>query len=334
MQSVKRHLLKAAAGLLASRIVAPFTPGAWAQSDYPSKPIMMIIPSTPGGAADTMGRVIADVMSKELGQTIVMEYKPGAGGIVAAGALAKAAPDGYTILFTTTAPIFYAPHMSTKLAYDAKRDFTLISQVTDGGLIMLASKDTPAKNMNELVAWVRQRGKGKTVYGSYGIGTVSHLLSAYLSESRDLGMTHAAYRGEAQFVQDLIAGHVPLGIGSVWTATPHIQSGRLRGIAVFTPQRHSLLPDVPTMVESGFTDPDFNVVAGNFMVGPANMPAPILARIEAAVRKAVKTQSIHDKLLNLGATPVGGTAEEARKLFDTTQPRLARLVKISGATLD
>ncbi|MES2975678.1 MAG: tripartite tricarboxylate transporter substrate binding protein [Pseudomonadota bacterium] len=336
MDKQRRKLIRGAAGLLAggSTLAFPSLAAAQGAGNFPNKPITMIIPSTAGGAADTMGRMVVDVMSKELGQTIVMDYKPGAGGILATTALSKAAPDGYTVLFTTTAPLFYSPHMTDKLAYDPKRDFTYISQVTDGGFLMLANKDVPANNMAELVTWIRAQGKGKVNYGSYGIGTVSHLLSAYLSESRDLGMTHAAYKGEAPFVTDLIAGHIPLGIGSLWTATPHINGGRLRGIAVYTPQRHPTLPNVPTMLEAGFTDADFNVVAGNFLVGPANMPPAVLAKLESAVRKAVNSPQVRDKFLSLGTTPVGGSSEDARKLFDTSQPRLQRLVKMSGATLE
>lgn len=339
MQQDKRKLLKGFAGLLAGGLTLPCHLQAGAQQRpsgdaYPAKPITMIIPSTAGGAADQMGRMVADVMSRELGQPIIMDYKPGAGGQLAAGALAKAAPDGYTVLFTTTAPLFYAPHMTDKLPYDAKRDFTYISQVTDGGLIMLAHKDVPIANMTELVEWVRKQGKGKVAYGSYGIGTVSHLLSSYLSESRNLGMTHAAYKGEAPFINDLIGGHLPIGIGSIWTAAPHVRAGRLKGISVFGPQRHPMLAQVPTMVESGFDDPDFKVVSGNFLIGPASMPAAVLAKIEAATRKAVTSASVSERFLNLGTTPVGSSSEDARKTFDTSQPRLARLVKISGATLD
>jgi tripartite-type tricarboxylate transporter receptor subunit TctC len=327
----RRRLLAGGLGLAAS----PFVGAQPRPADaYPTKPITMIIPSTPGGAADTMARVMAEVMSQELGQSIIMDYKAGAGGQIGAAAVAKAAPDGYTVLYTTTAPLFYAPHLSSKLPYDAKRDFTYISQVTEGGLIMLAHKDIPARNIVELVAWIRQQGKGKVTYGSYGVGTVSHLLSAYLSDSRDLGMTHVGYKGEAPFVTDLVGGHLPLGIASIWTAAPHIQAGRLRGIAVFTPKRHASVPEVPTMVESGYTDPDFGVVAGNFVVGPANLPAPVLARLEAAVRKAMASPAVHEKYLSLGTTPVVGTSAEAQKLFDLSQPRLARLVKISGATVD
>lgn len=341
MDESKRKMVKGAAGMLASGLALPFGTAAHAQQrasapgdTYPTKPITMIIPSTPGGAADTMGRMITEVMSKELGQPIIMDYKPGAGGMLAAAALAKAAPDGYTVLFATTAPLFYAPHLTSKLTYNAARDFTYISQVTEGGTVMLAAKHVRATNMQELVAWIKQQGKGKVTYGSYGTGTVSHLMSSYLSESRDLGMTHVAYKGEAPFVQDLVAGHVPLGIGSLWTATPHITAGRLHGIAVFTPERHPILPNVPTLIESGFTDADFKVVSGNFLVGPANLPPAVLAKLEAAIRKTMATPTVHDRFIGLGTTPVGGSSADAHKTFEVSQPRLARLVKISGATLD
>lgn len=338
MDARKRSLLKGTAALLAGganlSLALPALAQQGAADTFPSRPITMVIGGTPGSGSDTMGRLVAESMGKDLGQPFVMDYKAGAGGQVAAAAVARAAPDGYTVLLSTTGPLFYTPHMTSKLPYDARRDFTYLSQITDGGLILLAGKDVPATNINELVAWIRQQGKGKVHYGSYGVGTVSHLLSSYLSDARDLGMSHVAYRGEAPFIQDLLAGQIPLGIGSIWTATPHIASGKLRGIAVFTGARHPGLPNVPTMVESGYTEPELKVVAGLFLVGPANMPASVVARIEAAARKAMNTSPLHERFVELGTTPVGGTAGEARALVDTSQAKLARLVQISGARLD
>lgn len=281
-----------------------------------------------------MGRLVTEVMAKELGQPIVMDFKPGAGGQVAAQHLARAAPDGYTLMFATSGPFFYLPYLTAKLPYDAKRDFTYINQVTNGGLILLVNKDVPATNMNELVDWIRKQCKGKVAYASYGIGSVSHLLSAYLSASRGLDMVHTAYRGEGQMITDMIGGQVPVGIGSIWSGTPHIKDGRLRGLAVFTPQRHEMLAQVPTMLESGFTDDEFQVVSGMFMVGPAGLPPEVVARVESAVRKAMSIPAVRERFSSIGSSLIGGTADEARQVFDSAQPRVARLVKISGASLD
>lgn len=339
MQHDRRQLLKSAAGLMVAGAGLPaagsaFAQGGTAATHFPSKPIVFVLQSPAGGADDAMGRIILGDLTKELGQPVVLDFKPGGGGQLAAGLVARAAPDGYTLLFVTTGPLFYAPYLTSKLQYDTKRDFTYISQMTSGGLVLVANKDVPISNVNEMVAWIRQQGKGKVAYGSYGVGTVSHLLMSYLSESRNLEMTHVAYRGGAPLATDLIGGQVPVGINSITTTAPHIREGRLRALAVFTPQRDGTLPEVPTMIESGFTDDEFKVISGMWLAAPANTPPEVVSKIESAVRKVMLDPAIRARFVKLGTTPVGSTAEEARKFFEEAQPRVAKLVKISGASIN
>lgn len=339
MDATKRELLKnlgqglAAAGLYAGGACAQTTASGGA-SDYPRKPIMMVLPAPPGGGTDAMGRTLADMMSKNLGQPVVMDYKGGAGGTLGASAVARAPADGYTLLLTHSAPIYYAPHLFSRLPYNVERDFAFISQIADGGLVAAVHKDVPARTTQELVAWIRQQGKGNVSYGSYGVGSASHLLAAYLNESRGLGMIHVPYKGEAPLIQDLMGQQLPFAIVSTGTALPYLAAGRLRALAILQDRRFLDLPDVPTIAEAGFPDPEFKVIGGLTLLAPAATPAHVLAKLEQSARAATMTTPMKARMQVYGVTPLGTTSKEARRLFDESQPKIARLVEISGAKLD
>ena len=309
---------------------------AWAQAadNFPSKPVTIIAASAPGGATDVLTRTLADLMGKQLGQTFVIDNKAGAGGTVGAQMVARANPDGYTLLMTHSAPIYYAPYLYSKLSYDPKKDFAFVSHICDGGLVLAVGKDVPARNIHELVAWIKRQGKGKVSYGSYAAGSAGHMLTAFLNETRDLGMQHVPYRGEAPMIQDMLRGEIPLAIGGIGTMIPHFDAGRLRPIAIFDPQRLPSLPDVPTMVESGFNEPEFIVIGGVMLLAPAATPPAIMAKLETAARAAVATPQMRARLQIYGMAPVGGTGAQARKSFDASGPRIERLVRISGAKID
>lgn len=300
----------------------------------PTRPLTIVVPAPPGGGSDSMARAMGDLFSKELGQPVVIDNKPGAGGTIGAQAVARAPADGHTVLFAHSAPIYYAPYLFNKLAYDPGKDLAFISYICDGVPILVMHPDVPAQNMKELVAWIQQKGKGKVSYGSYGIGSVSHLLSAYLSESRGLGMTHVPYRGEAPAVQDVLRGEVPFAIISVGSVIQHINAGKLKAIVNFDRKRMPELPNVPTMAEAGFTDPEFQPIGGVVMMAPAGTPPAVIARIEAVTRTAVQTPQMKAIFKTYGVVPIGSTAEEARKAFETTKPALERLVRLSGAKLE
>ena len=301
--------------------------------DYPRKPIALVVPAAPGGATDIIGRVMAEELSKRLKQPAVVENKAGASGMLGTQAVARAAPDGYTLLLAYSTPIFYAHHMFAKVPYDVKRDLDFISQVASTSVVLFVHKDVPAKNMKEFIAWAQQN-KGRISYGSYGVGTAGHLMSAYLSQSRDLGMAHVAYKSEAPLAQDVSGGVVPWGIGTLGPSLPHIKSGRTRAIAVMADKRLPDLPDVPTMAEQGFKDPEFKTIAWFTLLAPAGTPPEIVARLEKEARAVAASTPMKARFQVYGLEGVGSTGEQLRRDLDATGPIIEKLVNISGARTD
>jgi tripartite-type tricarboxylate transporter receptor subunit TctC len=301
--------------------------------DYPTRPITFVVPAPPAGATDALARVLAEEMGKRLKQTIIVDNKPGASGMLGAQAVARAAPDGYTLLLAHSGPIYYAPHMFSKVAYDVRRDFAFITEICSASLVLAVGKDVPVRNMKEFVAWA-QANKGKVNYGSFGVGSSSHLMNAHLSESRQLDMSHVAYKGEAPMVQDIIAGQIPVGIGTLGTMAPHIAGGSLRALAVIGEQRLAALPNVPTMADAGFPDAEFKLVGGVLLMAPARTPAPVLARIEKEARAAIQTAAMKARFQAFGLVGMGNSSTEFRRNFEDSVPIIRQLIKVSGAKVD
>lgn len=334
MNKITRRLLLQAGGSTVAFGLGTGSATAQGSGTYPVRPIMLVVPAPAGGATDAIARALTDIMSKDLGQPFVIDNRSGGAGVIGAQAVARAAPDGYTLLLTYSSPIYYAPYLVSKLPYDPRRDFTFLSHLGDGGLVIAANKDVPVKDVRELVAWVKQKGKGKVSYGSYGNGSASHLLSAFLNESRDLGMQHIPYRGEAPMLQDMLRGEIPFAIGSITTLAPHFASQQLRPLAIFDEQRLATLPDVPTMKESGFTEREFVVIGGVILLGPAGLPQAVAQKVEAAARAAMATPQMRARFQVNGLVPVGNSGADARKAFEASGPLVERLVRISGAKID
>lgn len=301
--------------------------------DYPKKPIVMVIPAGAGGATDILGRVMAEELGKRLGQTVVVDNKTGASGMIGAQAVARAAPDGHTLLLAYSTPIFYAHHMFSKVPYDVRKDFELITQIASTSVVLTVNSQVPARNMKEFMAWA-QKNKGKINYGSYGTGSAGHLMSAYLSQSRGLDMTHVAYKSENPYIQDLAAGVVPWGMGTLGPALPFLKSGRVRVLAVMGPNRLPELPDVPTMAEAGFKDPEFNTVAWFTLLAPAGTPAPIVQRLEKEAMAIIQSTPMKARFQVFGLEAVQGGAAQFRRDFEAVNPIIEKLVKISGAKQD
>jgi tripartite-type tricarboxylate transporter receptor subunit TctC len=305
-----------------------FAAAACAQ-DFPARPITLVLPAPPGGGVDTLARVLADELGRRLNQAVIVDNRPGAAGMLAAQAVARAVPDGHTLLVTHSSPILNVPHLFKKVPYDVKRDFAFVSQLCAGPVVLAVHKNVPARDMKAFIAWARQ-GKGTLSYGSYGVGSASHLASAHLSQSRGLGMTHVPYRGEAPMVQDLIGGQIPMGVASLGTLAPHLQSGRVRALAVIGNHRPRDLPGVPTMAEAGLPDPELRPAGWVGVLAPAGTPPAALARLEKELRAAALSTPMKARFQVFGMDPVASSAADFRKDYDTTAPVVERLIKASG----
>jgi len=305
-------------------------PHAAQAQEWPSRTITIVVAAPPAGATDVLARVLADELGKSLKTTVIVDNKPGASGMLATGAVARAQPDGYSLLLSHATPIYYAQYMFSKVPYDVRRDLAFITELCSASLVIAVNKDVPAKTMKEFVTWA-QANKGKVNYGSFGVGSSSHLLNAHLSESRKLDMTHIAYKGEAPMVQDMIAGQIPVAIGTLGTMAPHITSGSLKPLAIIGDKRLPELPNVPTMTEAGFPDDEFKPLGGAMVMAPAKTPAPILARLEKETRAAVQTAAMKARFQAFGLVPMGNSSEEFRKNFEASGPMIQRLVTVSGA---
>ncbi|SDM32202.1 Tripartite-type tricarboxylate transporter, receptor component TctC [Oryzisolibacter propanilivorax] len=303
---------------------------AGAEAGWPRRPITMVIPAGAGGGTDVVGRVLAEELGKRLGQAVVVDNKTGASGMLGTSAVARAAPDGYTLLVSYSTPVFYAHHVFAKVPYDIRKDFEFITEIAATSLVLTVNADVPVHNMKEFMAWAQQN-KGKVNYGSYGTGSPGHLMSAYLSDSRKLQMTHVAYKSEAPYVQDLTAGVVSWGMGTLAAAQGQIKAGRLRPIAILGPRRLADLPDVPTMAEQGFPDPEFKTIAWFTMLAPAGTPRPIVQRLEKEAVDIIHSTAMKARLQVFGLEPVQGGAAEFRRDFESSNAIIDKLVKISGA---
>ena len=317
-------LLIAAAALL-------LAPMAGAQDvRYPSKPIKLVVGYTPGGATDIIARTLAAKLQDSLGQTVVVENKPGATSNIASEAVAKAAPDGYTLLMGTIAnatnmTIYKAP------GYDTLRDFVHITQTMSAPSVLAVHPSVPAKTLRELIALAKQQ-PGKLTYASSGNGGSPHLAGEMLKLRAGIDIVHVPYKGATPGMTDLLGGQVTMSFQTALSAIPHLQSGKLNVIAVAAHRRMTLLPNVPTMAEAGM--PDFEVSSWNGLFAPAKTPADIVARLHQATVKALSLPDVREKLAAQGAEAVGQSPEEFRNYIKSEIDKWGRVIRESGAKVE
>ena len=327
----RRHVILGLS-LTAAALAAPFaTSVAVAQDAYPTKPIRLIVPFPPGGTTDIVGRLFADKLGQELGQTIVIENKAGAGGSIGSAQVANSAPDGYTLGIATVSTHGINPAIYHNLSFDAEKDFTPISNLAAVPNVMSINPKVPAKNMSEFIALAKKE-PGKLSYASAGNGSVSHMMGELFKMSSGTDLMHVPYRGVGPALNDTLAGQVDVLYDNLPSSLPHIQAGKLIALAVAAPKRVAALPDVPTFAEVGLTPVNDSSWFG--LVGPANLPKPVLEKLHAAVVKASADPAVVQRLEGLGASPVANTPEEYAQQISAEITKNKRIAKEANVKID
>lgn len=276
-----------------------------------------------------LARPVAAQLERKLGQSVVIDYRPGAGGSIATSQLARSEPDGYTLLMVLAAHAIN-PSLYKSLPYDTRKDFAGVSMVATLPLLVAAPLSTPADNMQELVAYAKQN-PGKLTFASAGNGNTSHLAGEMFNRVAGIEMLHVPYKGSGPAVVALLGGEVSLMFDSISTSMPHVKSGKLKGLAVTGPQRSPLLPDVPTVAESGV--PEFVVEGWYGIIAPAGTPKPVLDTLSTSIADVLKQQALRDQLIGFGYQPVGTTPEAFDAHINSEIDRWAEVVEASGAVI-
>jgi len=302
---------------------------AQAQSAWPSRPIRFVAVFPPGGSVDQVARILAQPLSQQLGQNVIVENKGGASGSIGTAAVASAQPDGYTfaVVFDTHG---VNPSLIPNLPYDTRRDLTPVILVGTSAMVLATNSASEYKTFADVVA--ASKAKKNVSYGSIGSGSLGHLAMALLAKNGGLDLTHVPYKGGGPLMQDAVAGHIPLSIGSVFVTKPHLDSKRMRPLAVTTSQRTPELPDVPTVAESGF--PGFDAPAWWAVLAPARTPPDIVRRMNEELNKALRSPDVASRLSGQGITVVGGTPEVARTFIDRQIDTWALVVRDNNIKAD
>jgi len=298
---------------------------------FPSKAIRVVVTFSPGGSSDIVARLIAIPLQAELGQSVIIDNKPGAGGTIGALEVARAAPDGYTLLLTNSAPISISPAMQDQPRYDPVAGFTYVSYIGSVANVFVVHPSVPANTLRELVAWIKAQ-PNPVNYGSGGIGSIGHIVGETLKKDQNLQMEHVGYKGSSPMHNDLLSGTIKLAIDTLPQNVPFMKDGKLRALAVTSPARAPMAADVPSVLELG----QKKLVAENFLgiSGPAGLPQPVVERLHAAMKKSLANPTVVQRLADLGVqgrdmTPEQFTAFVANQVKEWLQP-----VKDSGAKLN
>ena len=314
--------------LLAAALLLPLP--AAAQS-FPSKPVRIVCPFPPGGGVDITARAIALELSPLLGQPVVVDNRPGAGGNVAAGEVARAAPDGHTLLLTLNALHAISPHLYAKLPFDAMQDFSFITPLVSFNNVLVVSPGSAAKSVQELVAAARL-APGKLTFASSGNGTNIHLVGELFKSMAGVDIVHVPYKGSAPALTDLMGGSVAMMFDTIPSAVPHVKSGKLRALGVTGSRRSPLLPEVPTIAEAGL--PGFEVLSWYGLIGPAGMSRELVRRLNAEAIRAAQSGTFRGRMEPLGFDIVTSTPEKMMEMLRADSARWAGVIKAAGVTIN
>jgi len=329
MKCVKQVRSRVAATLAALGMCAALAPAA-AMAAYPEKTIRLIVPFGAGGTTDILGRVLGQKLGEALGQTVIVENRPGANGNIGSDAVAKAAADGYTLLFAADATLVINPSLYRQLPFQPERDFAPISRIAVVPLVLVANPGVKADTLQELVKLGRS-GDSRLDFGSAGAGSMGHLVGERLNRATDMKMTHIPYKSGAQAIADVVSGQIPLLITGLAVADPFLKNGKLKAIAVTSGQRFPGAPTVPTIAEGGVKD--FDSPSWYGLLAPAGTPAPVLEKIHGALATALQTEEMKARMVELGAWPVVDSQAAFAELIKQDTIRWSQIIQAAGITV-
>ncbi len=323
-----KHLLRIAISAAAACMsLATASPAlAW-----PNKPISIIVPFTAGGSTDTVARIMADHLSKRLGQPVVVENKAGAGGTLGTTAGAKAAPDGYTIVVATSSTMGVSPNLYKNLQYDPVKDFTPITLLGKATILLALHPSVKANTVQELIAEMKKR-PGELSFASGGVGSISHLVGEYFKLETGVDMLHVPYRGDTEMLTDLVGGRLSLAFGTGVAYLPYVKKGQLKAIAVADAQRAKIAPDLPTISEAGV--PGFNAIQYFGFLAPAGTPDDIVRRLQKESIEILNLPEVKEKMESMGLEVVGNTSQEFSAFLEEDYKKWGKIIKASGTRID
>jgi tripartite-type tricarboxylate transporter receptor subunit TctC len=307
------------------------SPASASAQSYPVKPIRMIVPFPAGGATDIVGRLIGQKLTEATGQQVIVDNRGGAGGTIGSDVAAKAPADGYNILVGTSSTHAIAPSLYTKLPYDPVRDFTPVTLLATATILLAVHPSVPAKNVKELIALAKRQPDALS-YASSGSGGISHLIGEHFKSVAGIQMLHVPYKGDTPALVDLASGQVSLMFGTAVSFLPYVKTGRLNALAVTNPKRSPVVPNVPTVAESGL--PGFEALQWFGVYAPAGTPRDIVARLNTEIAKILRMPDIRERFASLGADIVGGTPEEFAAFQRAEVAKWTKIVKASGAKIE
>lgn len=330
--AVSRRRVLQGASALGAGLTAP---ALLASTDaYPKGPVRIIVTFAPGGATDTVGRLLADKLAKAMNATFLVENKPGAGGMIGTEQVAKAAPDGQTFGLVLSGVVYTNPYIYNNVPYVTERDLALVYKVLKSSGIVTVHPSVPAKDFKELVAYVKAN-PDKLSFGSYGQGSFPHMLCEYLRKTHNVRMNHVPYKGEAPMVQDLLGNQVQVGYGSLAVQKQHIDAGKLRALGTVTAERLEAMPNLPTLQEQGFADETFRMGSWFALIAPKGVPKPIQERIARELNTVMALPDVKASIMNMGYAAVADSSpDKLTAEYREWAPKWKQLAELSGAKID